>query len=406
MAISCKPADLVRAAKCFPCVPKQARRWVKAYLLCQGVNKPGGFFGIPTPTGFTFLPSDTTGVTVVASWNAPPSGITATEVWTSTDNITYALAATVAGPGTTAALTYSSTVHVLNYCKIRWKTATSQSAFTSPIFIPSEVPVWIKAVITNGGAAVAQATCLAVNTFAIALVNAGADASMISVTVFAPDNLTAARTPLYKTSGNDPWTNSGFVAGDLTVNGVKGDGVKFLDTGVVCNTVFNSGANSSAGLSTYIPTASTLGSVDFCGVETFPNVCLFIRNNLGGPPSTTTEFACWNQNAGQGLTSGAIAAWVGFTSGSRTTATRADLYVGSSTQAFTNLANDLNNQLGAALTTQSIICWGWKIAGVGSAHSDARISFAAIHFGLTSAQTQALFNAVQALRVAFGGGFV
>lgn len=38
MSISCDPAELVRASKCFPCVPKSQRRAVRNYLLCQVAN--------------------------------------------------------------------------------------------------------------------------------------------------------------------------------------------------------------------------------------------------------------------------------------------------------------------------------------------------------------------------------
>jgi hypothetical protein len=411
MGISCQSSDLVKAAKCLPCVPKQARRWIRTYLLCQVANG-GQMAALPAPTGFTFLPSDTTGVTVVATWNAPPAGITATEVWTSTDNITYALAATVAAPGTTASVAYSATVHVLNYCKIRAITATAQSAFTSPIFIPSEVPVWIKAVITNGGVAVAQATCLAMNTFAIALVNAAIDTLMESVNCFVPDNLTAALTPLYKTLGNDPWTNIGpFVGGDLTVNGLLGNGTtKMLDLGFKAtaawaNTGNNINAGTSGGVSLYNVTLGT-GFVDFGAQSNSASAefALYIVFQPGADDHCYHDF-CNNSTA---RVSFANAGFMGFTSGNRTSGTQLDIYNANSVTPFSNKATNGNNAVGNAMpSTQNLCCFGYKqIGGANVPNSNRRLSFCGVHLGLSSAQAQSLYNAVQALRTALGGGFV
>lgn len=39
MAVNCNPSDLVNAARCFSCIPKSARRAVRAYLLCNFANR-------------------------------------------------------------------------------------------------------------------------------------------------------------------------------------------------------------------------------------------------------------------------------------------------------------------------------------------------------------------------------
>lgn len=62
--ISCNPASLVQSAKCFSCIPRQARRWVRNYLLCQIANKaaaPSGPFTLFT----TPLVQQGSGVTVI-----------------------------------------------------------------------------------------------------------------------------------------------------------------------------------------------------------------------------------------------------------------------------------------------------------------------------------------------------
>jgi hypothetical protein len=409
MSISCDPASLVKAAKCFPCVPRGSRRWVKAYLLCQFANKPT--IPAPPPLGFTFLPSDTTGVTVVATWAAPPAGVISTEVWTSTDNITYVLAATVASPGTTASLTYGG-AGIKNYAKVRSVTAGGAGTFTAPIFIPGEVPVWIKAVITNGGAAVAQATCLAMNTFAIALVNAGIDTMMQSVNCYVPDNLTAALTPLYKTQGSDPWTNVNFIAGDLTVNGLTGNATtKVLDSGVVSttawqNTAGNINANTAGGISVYLFTTGTGASGADVGVASnapSAEITLYGIFQPGVNNNTIFDFT----NNGTDRISVLNTGFKGFLSANRTSPTAQAVYVASSGTPFATLGSNAFNTIGHAMPSQSFCVHGYKTtAAVRTPNSDRTISFAGLHIGLSSAQAQSLFNAVQALRTALGGGFV
>lgn len=213
MAISCSPADLVAAAKCFSCIPKKARRPVKIYLLCGianvgsfglnlipnnatyggtaefdltvlantpyvivwgsnelsmtlcGVNYPspgaGGmtvvftaactvmqFFGtfagttvtakvhvtralIPIPTGFTFA-INAGGATETATWNNPNLAyVTYSELWTSTDGVTYSLASTVNFP--TATTTIAAPANGNIYAKVRWCGPSGCGAFTPAI---------------------------------------------------------------------------------------------------------------------------------------------------------------------------------------------------------------------------------------------------------------------------------
>jgi hypothetical protein len=101
------------------------------------------------------------------------------------------------------------------------------------------------------------------------------------------------------------------------------------------------------------------------------------------------------------------AGFKGFLSANRTTGTRSDIYIASSGTPFATLGSDINTQVGNAMPTQSFCVHGFKTtAAVRTANSDRTLSFAALHIGLSSAQAQSLFNAVQALRTALGGGFV
>jgi len=84
----------------------------------------------PIPGDFTFT-VNSGGATATASWDAPPAGVSFTEFWTSTDGVTYNLAAHVNAPGTSATVTAPTSGNVL-YGKARWK-KLSFSAFTQPI---------------------------------------------------------------------------------------------------------------------------------------------------------------------------------------------------------------------------------------------------------------------------------
>ena len=106
--------------------------------------------------------------------------------------------------------------------------------------------------MTNGGAAPSDATKLALHNFCAGLDTDSLTASMLAVNCIVPDSLIAATTPLIKGPGNDPWTNTNFVAGDLTVAGIKGNASnKYLDTGVNPNTEMT--ATTSAGVTLYMP---------------------------------------------------------------------------------------------------------------------------------------------------------
>ena len=89
MSTPCQPSDLVSNARCFTCVPKQARRSVLTYLLCQWANKtvtvPSNTNLIPPGAAYGgFIPSQ------YCLRNPGPLTVGATYRFTSTDP-TYVL---------------------------------------------------------------------------------------------------------------------------------------------------------------------------------------------------------------------------------------------------------------------------------------------------------------------------
>jgi hypothetical protein len=360
-----------------------------------------------TPTGFTWAIS---GANAVATWNAPPAGVTKTELWTSPDNITFTLASTVAAPGTTGSVAAPAT-GVLLYAEIRFvDSQNAYSTFTAALSVTgfdAVVPDWVSRVIANGGATPSANTQSALNTFVTTL-KGGANVwgKILSCNVVAPDNLIAARTPFIKGvgTGNDPWTNNNFVLADLTVNGLVGNGTnKYMDTGLIGDTLGM--LTNSSGLVVYVSADDATGTQGEIGVY-----------NAGG----TNAFTGLNSHTNATLTFGNLyrtdtgkvnwtppASPAGFYSLQRTGATTLNIYFASSGQAHGSLANDATTPIGAPPHNFSLIAWAnGNGAGGAQDFTKKRLSFVAVTLGLSSADDATLFNAVQALRTAFGGGFV
>lgn len=260
---------------------------------------------------------------------------------------------------------------------------------------------WAARVVTNGGAAPSANTVAAVSNFCGALDAAGISVKMMLVNVFAPDNLIASITPLYKVFGNDPWTNNNFVAADIGVHGLKGNGTsKSLNTGAIPTTIF-SGSSVQGGISLY-NTFPDLGTgFDFNVIDAAANYFGLSCSNAGNSIGTI-----WNNTAGQGqLSVPGLMLGLGFVSASRVSTSSMNLYAANSINAFSSLGSSATTG-GSVPTVQTLYAFARNNNGTIGVWSGKRLSFAAIHSGLTSGETQALFNAVQQMRQAFGGGWV
>lgn len=350
---------------------------------------------IPIPTGFTFVPSGN-GANVTASWDAPPSGpsVTKTELWTSTDNITFTLAATINVPTTSNSSVTAPAAGAVKYGKIRMGNASGTlSGFTPAYTCYGRAANWAARVITNGGASLSSGSMIATNTLVSALVAASLDSGkIISMILLVPDNLIASITPLYKAAGSDPWTNHNLVAGDLNTNGLVGDAAtKYLDSGFNCNTSWASGNNA---LFVY---ASAIGASPghlFCTTgAASTNDGLYVD----GTPGVSTGY-----NSQTVATSGTQFG-PGFYVGSRTTANRMDLYFAKSTTAWSSIGNSVSGA--GALSSHNLYLLARDSSDTPASFSNSRVSIAGMASGLSSAEGQALFNAVQAFRTALGGGF-
>ncbi len=260
---------------------------------------------------------------------------------------------------------------------------------------------WAARVVTNGGAAPSTGTKDALNTFYLGLVSNSLLSKMISVNCFAPDNSVASFTPLIKVSGNDPWTNSGFIAGDLNIDGLRGHSGSntYLNTGVVPSTDFSN--STSVGLTIY----NSANNTDLCefdiGCCANPsNSSLTFYHSCGG----TDYFDCYQEDT-TGRISGSDSAFLGYVSANRTASNAVAIYKASSGTAHTTVASGS----GSAGTRPAFSIYLYTRNRNGSAEgafSIKRYSFCGIHLGLTSGESSTFFNLIQAMRTSLGGGYV
>ncbi len=269
---------------------------------------------------------------------------------------------------------------------------------------------WANKVIVAGGAAISTTTSNANRIFYSGLDTDGLLYQMISVNTYAPDNLTAARIPIHWKSGNQFWTNTSFVAGDITINGLTGNTTtKFLGTGMNISALNYGGfSDTSAGVSLLIYNSPQTATVrrEFLPVGS--------TSRLFGPQhfaSRLTFFAWFGAAATVNrdyldapVPSGNGTNWAGFMSGSRTANNAIALYVATNnvfqlwtngTTATTTDNNTITNSFAHAATDFNNTALQW---------SDRTVSFLAIHSGLSQTQSSNLWIRVQALRTALGGG--
>lgn len=260
---------------------------------------------------------------------------------------------------------------------------------------------WSSNVVVNGGSAPAGANVTAIDTMAIGL-NNGANSpifdanganlpSIVQFNVYAPDSLTAALTPIVYFYGNVLYVNHNFVGGDLGVNGLTGNAAtpKYLDTGFAPQIY-----GSFQGFSAYVYNAAGTGSD--AGSYDGTHIMEFDANNAGN----SRDF---NGVVGNQIVTGA--AGNGFFTGTRTSATVHKFYFANSGSAWAQIGATETTSFSAAQSTANFFVFTLSNGGAPLASCSDTISITVNHFGLTSAQGQQLFNAVQAVRTAFGGGF-
>jgi len=255
---------------------------------------------------------------------------------------------------------------------------------------------WASTVVGNGGAAPSAGTKSTLSTYVGSLITGKVWPKMISANCFVPDSLIAAITPII---GGPVWTNNGFIAGDLTVNGLKGDGVaKYLGIPMVPSAnpwpAFDFG-NSFYVATTLAEAATETGVYDSgfnnaFGTEIFSELATFDSGLL--TTARVGPVAC--------------AGWVGYLSGNRTANNMATLYKANSLTPHVQIGTNTTTTTDArsAVTTSMPVFCARNGASLGS-FTSKRLSYMAYHRGLTTNESVIHFNAVQAMRVGLGGGY-
>ena len=282
---------------------------------------------------------------------------------------------------------------------------------TIPFGFNTAVLNWSSRIVANGGVAPSHNTMVAVNNFYNGLAATPIMSKIKSLNCYAPDNLMACLTPLINTYGNDPWTNfnNNFKLEDLTVNGLMGNGgsagsstVKYLDTGVLGT---NYSSDSICGLTVYAYTKGPGGDSNSCDAG---------YSDKYGTDSTVLSFYRGNTNTfeycGYNLSDGACtfnSTDVGYLSGNRITNANECMYFANSSNAHTLVGNVVTTGTGTRGAHKIFVhAFNYWQGGENWAASTSRISFAAIHDGLTSSESATFFTLIDTMRRQMGGGYV
>lgn len=253
---------------------------------------------------------------------------------------------------------------------------------------------WANRVVANGGAAPSAATQTAIANYWCSVITAGLDTKLKMVADFVPDSFIAATTSLLGNT-NNPFINHNFVNADLGPNGLTGNAAtKYLETGFVPR--IEMGSAVDAGYCFYAYNTTTTG---FC----FGSYNGTTENFMGAAKHSDGKSYAYNGTAANVINP--ASSGNGFYASNRLNATDHRFFFASSVSAFAQIgATDVVNDTSALPQFQSYIM-AENDAGAPQFHCSDTISHVAEWEGFTTADVQAYFNIVQALKVALGGGF-
>lgn len=395
MALSCDLASLTAASRCFNCLSATEKEALKVYFMAQTLKAAGG--------------PDLTDLNV----RNQASACLGCESDFMLDSMETAIWQNLAVNTGSIIPTSISELRKLIRCTFCGEQKTTRAAFISLLCqlvgfsSPAvETNEWAMRVVANGGPMPSQNTIEASSLFLVQI--SSLRSRIYHLNFIAPDSLIAMRTPLINFAGNDPWipvtVGTGF-AETLSVQGWRGyadaaNGIVYNTGGVVKST------NTQGGLSVYCPEAAIAntsaigiaGRIGSAGTELF-QVKTYTTGTkksefyyLDAGSSVSVNNPCNPNGCG------------GFFSGNRTALGVSNLYHANSTHPWTAIGTSLVNNVQFPGVVP-IAVGGTQSSGVYSV-CPQMVSFYADHAGFSSAEGQLLFNAVQALRVALGGGFL
>jgi hypothetical protein len=408
------PSDIVAASKCFiSCLPPGIEETLLSSLVTQTAGRLTGPCVTPTaPTLAGLTNSVTDGTILQASWKQlanTGSLITSYTVFWGTVSGVYTNQSAILPaapkqylitgltPGTLYFVAVQANSSASSACKSVNSNERSNTTGGVPPIDPA-VTAWEARVIANGGADPSAATLSAANTFWTGIKADGLDSLIIALNFIAPDSLTAALVPFIRGPGNDIWTNNGpLLNADIGVGGLDAtSGTKYLQLGITGTTAWST--DNDYGMSVY-------------GRGSGANVPNFLCDLQNGGTSAEGLYynrtdMCWGTFGFQEWSTPVVLTvnLYHFVTITRTAVNAAAAYHANGVEAFSTLgttavapsprlnydmpmnARNINNGTFGLIATNFY-------------------SFFCIHHGLTLAQSQALFNRVQTLRTALGGGF-
>lgn len=281
----------------------------------------------------------------------------------------------------------------------------------APFMTQSRVPTdWELRVLANGGAQPSQNTVNAMERFRLKQIERGVTNILYNVCVHVPDSVIAAFTPIFYHKGWAYWTNN-FVIGDLTVNGIKGDGsTKIADTGVQCVSGQALSADGSGGMSvlvTEMPRPGTfftqsaktlLGRAD-PDADPVYQLAITVNGNSFFVPGDTAS-------AGNYVQAGDYCR-IGWLSGNQDgNLDDVWMYGASPQETFRTLQVDTSVVPELTVLVNTITEFGLRRGDTNetATFTTNRISFAAIHGYMTAEQSSNLWFDVKTLREELGGG--
>lgn len=414
---TCTPSALIAAANCFSCLTRKQLTAVQVVGAFNAGNRiVGGGVNCVSPSAPNRVGVlSTTNTTITIAWKLSKNtgsfitgwqvswGTTSGGPYTNSSGFLPSVPASYTITGLSAGITYFFVVQAVAFQGCTSANSAEGNATTTGTGICSQSSAWGAQIVSNGGSMPSNATLQAVCTYYNSLVSAGVDSLMIADILIPPDGgLIGSFTPFFHTLGNNPWTNHNFVAADLSASGLTGNGSsKYLDTGIVDNTAWASGTEN--GIAVYLTPQTNAGTVDTGSLDINSSNMSRLTINVFGAilanlyDNTNMSTISWPFAAFSNPHTGGFIAQV------RQSGTRADIYAGNSVTAFSSLANTLTQGAGRPLGFNQFV-FAVNNDGTASNFTVHQLQWVGIFrgAGMTLAKITALFNAVQALQVAFG----
>lgn len=125
--MNCDPNNLSKLSSCLRCLTDAQLAQIKTFLFCRWAQRASA-----TPTNLD-ITAASTAANITLTWSSSASSASTTEVWSSTDGITFALLTTVPGNVTTVTDSRGLNANSFFYYKVRTCTSGQCTPFSATI---------------------------------------------------------------------------------------------------------------------------------------------------------------------------------------------------------------------------------------------------------------------------------